>query len=90
MEAQLPHGYIYTTRARTIDDVREEAYWFYFVVSKYPPKLGAWIHFQLNVTSKTAVTILDKWYEYLGGAGPIVGGDIPIWLLFKLKERYSN
>lgn len=32
----------------------------------------------------------NYWYEYLGGAGPIVGGDIPIWLLFKLKERYSN
>lgn len=32
----------------------------------------------------------NKWYEYLGGAGPIVGGNIPIWLLFKLKERYSQ
>lgn len=30
------------------------------------------------------------WYEYLGGAGPIVGGNIPIWLLFKLKERYKQ
>ena len=30
-----------------------------------------------------------KWYEYLGGAGPIVGGSVPIWLLFKLKERWS-
>jgi len=35
-------------------------------------------------------TYANQWYEYLGGAGPIVGGDIPIWLLFKLKERYSN
>lgn len=30
----------------------------------------------------------QKWYEYLGGVGPI-GGNIPIWLLFKLKRRYS-
>lgn len=32
----------------------------------------------------------NQWYEYLGGAGPIVGGNIPIWLLFKLKERYNQ
>ena len=28
-----------------------------------------------------------KWYEYLDGAGPI-SGNIPKWLLFKLKARY--
>lgn len=31
-----------------------------------------------------------KWYEYLGGAGPIVGGNVPIWLLFKMKGMYKN
>lgn len=29
------------------------------------------------------------WYDYLGGVGPITH-NIPIWLLFKLKERYNN
>lgn len=29
------------------------------------------------------------WYDYLGGAGPITH-HIPIWLLFKLKERYNR
>lgn len=29
------------------------------------------------------------WYDYLGGVGPITH-HIPIWLLFKLKERYNN
>lgn len=29
------------------------------------------------------------WYDYLGGAGPI-SPKPPIWLLFKLKERYRN
>lgn len=27
-----------------------------------------------------------KWYDYLGGAGPLFGG-LPIWLLFKLRRR---
>lgn len=31
----------------------------------------------------------DYWYDYLGGVGPITH-HIPIWLLFKLKERYNN
>lgn len=32
----------------------------------------------------------NKWYEYLGGAGPIVGGNVPIWLLFKMRRNYKN
>ena len=35
-------------------------------------------------------TYARQWYDYLGGAGPIVGGQVPIWLLFKMKERYKR
>lgn len=34
-------------------------------------------------------TYARQWYDYLGGVGPITH-NIPIWLLFKLKERYNN
>lgn len=34
-------------------------------------------------------TYARQWYDYLGGVGPITHS-IPIWLLFKLKERYNN
>ena len=34
-------------------------------------------------------TYAREWYDYLGGAGPITH-NIPIWLLFKLKERYTR
>lgn len=29
----------------------------------------------------------NKWYEYLGGVGPLTP-KVPVWLLFKLKGRY--
>lgn len=63
--AYMPFGFYYTTHARTIEEVREEAYWFYFVVSKYPPQLGAWIHCEFDVDSDVAAELVDKWYEYL-------------------------
>lgn len=64
LKAGFPHAYIYTTRARNEDEVREEAYWLYFVVSKYPPKLGIWLHCEFDVTSSTAKKLVDKWYDY--------------------------
>lgn len=65
IEAGFPYGFFYTTHARTIAEVREEAYWFYFVISKYPPKLGAWIRCQFDVDTDIASELIDKWYEYL-------------------------
>lgn len=51
-------------------------------VFEYSYERGTW--------SDLRKTYARKWYDYLGGAGPIVGGNIPIWLLFKLKERYNQ
>lgn len=50
-------------------------------VFEYSYERGTWSDYRK--------TYARKWYDYLGGAGPIVGGEIPIWLLFKLKERYG-
>lgn len=65
-KANMPFGYYFTTHARTIVEVKEEAYWFYFVVSKYPPKLGVWLRcdFDLSKKSKTAKNLVQRWYEY--------------------------
>ena len=64
LAAGLPHAYYYTTRARTLLEVKEEAYWFYFVVSKYPPKLGVWLHCSFNISKETAPKLVNRWYEY--------------------------
>lgn len=67
LEAQnagLFHSYIYTTRARTAKEVREEAYWFYFVLSKYPPKLGIWLRCDFDVKSELAQKLVEEWYYF--------------------------
>lgn len=64
LNGSMPHSYIYTTHARSIAEVKEEAYWFYFIVSKYPPKLGVWLHCKFDVNSQTAQTLVDEWYKY--------------------------
>lgn len=37
--------------------------------------------------SSTRIANARRWYEYLGGQPHPSGGMIPIWLLFKMKER---
>lgn len=62
--AGLFHSYIYTTRARTTKEVREEAYWFYYVVSKYPPKLGVWLRCEFDVSNDKAEKLVQDWYYF--------------------------
>lgn len=50
-------------------------------VFEYSYERGRW--------ASDRATYARQWYDYLGGAGPITH-NIPIWLLFKLKERYNN
>lgn len=64
LAVKMPHAYVYTTHARTEDEVKEEAYWFRFVASKYPPKLGVWLHCKFDVTESIARKLVDKWYSY--------------------------
>lgn len=63
--ANMPFGFIYTTRARTIDEVKEEAYWFRFVVSKYPPKLGVWLNCAFESKKSDKIEeLVEAWYKY--------------------------
>ena len=62
--AGIPHAYFYTSYAKNIEDVKEEAYWFHMVVTKYPPKLGVWLHCQFSVKKATAQQLVDEWYKY--------------------------
>lgn len=60
----LPHGYIYTTRAQSEADVKEEAYWLYFIISKYPPKLGIWLRCKFDVSDSIAQELVERWYRF--------------------------
>ena len=60
----VPFGFYYTTHARSIKEVREEAYWFYFVISKFPPNLGAWLHCEFDVGGDVAEELVERWYQF--------------------------
>ena len=61
---EMPFGLIYTTRANNVEELRKEAYWFYFVVSKYRPKLGVWLKCRFTCSSDLAQYLVDEWYEF--------------------------
>ena len=54
------------SRARTLQEAKEEIYWFYFVIAKYPPKLGVWVQpeFDKSVTEDVAHEIIELYYKY--------------------------
>lgn len=64
LAARLPHSYYYTTHARTVEELREEAYWFHFVVTKYPPRLGVWLRCAFDVGSDLAQELVEEWYLF--------------------------
>lgn len=59
----MPYGFTFKSRAATVADVREEAYWLHFIIVKYPPKFGLWIEPDFKNT-KLAPTLLQEWYEF--------------------------
>ncbi len=62
--ARMHWGLLMTSRARSIDEAKQELYWFYFVVAKYGPKLGVWIRpdFTKYVSGSTAQEIMELYY----------------------------
>lgn len=60
----MPFGYIFTSKAETPEEVKKEAYWMFFIISKYPPKLGVWVECDFNgSSSKTCRELTDVWYD---------------------------
>lgn len=64
--ARMHWGLLMTSRAWTLQDAKQEIYWFYFVVAKYGPKLGVWVQpeFDNKVTPETAEQIIELYYRY--------------------------
>lgn len=63
-DAKFPFGLLWTTHAKTAEDVKLETYWLYFIVSKYPPKLGIWLNTDFGkIDSQAAEVIVDLYYS---------------------------
>lgn len=64
-KAKLPFGIYYTSHAQDVNDAKEECYWLRFIISKYPPKLGVWLHcdFDESLPTARAMSIVEKYYS---------------------------
>ena len=63
-EARSLFGLLATTRARSLQEAKSEIYWLYFVIAKYPPKLGIWLEPDLSVDNNRAREIIELYYKY--------------------------
>lgn len=62
--ANLPFALYATVRAKTVAEAKQECYELYFVVSKYPPKLGLWLHLDFGGLSPNRMReIVDVYYD---------------------------
>lgn len=60
---RMPFGMFYTSRAQSVDEAKLECEHLYYIISKYPPKLGIWVRPELNVDSDTAQSIIEVYYS---------------------------
>lgn len=61
--ANLPFALYTDVRARSVAEAKQEAYEFYFVLSKYPPKLGIWLHIDSKAPQNTLIDIIELYYS---------------------------
>ena len=64
-KVSMPYALYATVRARSVEEAKQECYELWFVVSKYPPKLGLWLDLQFNVSYGAKRAIINKYYEYI-------------------------
>ena len=65
-DAGMPYALYVNVRARTVIEADAECRALYYVISRYPPKLGLWLALQTNATIKSVNdSILEVYYKYL-------------------------
>lgn len=58
----LPVGLVMHSKASSVKELRTEAYWLRFIISKAKPKLGIWL--TPSFTGGDAAELVDEWYEF--------------------------
>lgn len=75
-QADMPFGLYCTSKARSIDEAKDELYQLSFCIRKYPPMIGMWVDFQLVRSKSVNDSIVDYYKDYLIKLG--LKGDIGI------------
>ena len=61
----LPYAIEYTTRAKTVEEAKQECDGFFYLLAAHRPKLGAWVKCELDIkNSDLAADIVDVYYEH--------------------------
>ena len=58
----LPFGFVIHSTASNFQEVKNEAYWLRFIISKTPPKLGVWLSPEFY--GGDPADLVDEWYAF--------------------------
>lgn len=59
----MPYGLYWPVYARSTQEAREECNALYYIISKYPPKLGLWLQISTGKSKATTDLIIKKYYQ---------------------------
>ena len=62
-EYSIPYGLYVDVRARSIEEAKEECTQLFYIISKYPPKLGLWLQLDLVKSTSMNDNILSVYQE---------------------------
>lgn len=65
LNSAMPYGLYCDVRAKDQKQAKEECKQLYYVLAKYPPKLGIWLKLNLGSSKTTNDSILNTYYQYL-------------------------
>ncbi|MCD8211644.1 MAG: hypothetical protein LUC17_01280 [Oscillospiraceae bacterium] len=63
VSAGMPYGLYWDVKAKTVDEAKSELYQLQFLIRKYPPVLGMWLHLSLTASTATNNNIIDTYYQ---------------------------
>lgn len=60
----MPFGFLVTSKAKNVEELRKEAYYLKFILSKKPPKFGIWLEPDFQCAPKKIPEFVEQWYAF--------------------------
>lgn len=64
-DAKIPYAMYVSVRASNVEEAKKECNALWYVVSKYPPKLGLWLRIETRKPKGITNQILEQYYTYI-------------------------
>lgn len=59
----MPYGIYVSVRSRSVNEAKSECNQLWYLISKYPPKLGLWLKLETRSSRSTNDLILEEYYR---------------------------